>query len=526
MKTLLATFLFASTIISVCGQTVLTPKKIVTTIGEYYGYANSSGEMIIPAQFKEAQLFYNGLARVKNDKDLYGFINETGEVVIPFKYNFADDFYWSNNFGKKKEVGLSQVAILVTEEVKKKHNLGEVYYNGQSSTTTRKVRRKGIINLKGEYVVPLNFEGDAKVEGDFAKIQFSKNRESFSALLDAEGNVRFGPVPGGIDVTENNIIVIYNNAAKINGSLNFASELYDLDGNRLFGVEKRYGLMNESANPKFLDVERVISKGDEVIYKYGLIDIRGNEIIKTLYERIIWENDLKLFRVIIKSDEYNDNGELGVFFYANEKGECIAKGNVPCPAPPPAGFDYEAYVSEGHSIVKNLNATAEIPWLNDSDKLQANASTPNTVKEDGVNAGVGPIFSEMNGTWVETPVPAQNGTIFKINKIQKNAVCGDYKRFAGTQISEAKLKCIHADETGFVFHLEFYNRPSYARGQEYLHVSKKVKKEKVTYKCVVFNGLIDKSFEQQKILYHKYVQTAELGRKGYNSSWWFWSVYK
>ena len=529
MKNLFVVFLIVSSTISVSGQIDLIPKVVVTTLGTYVGYSNNSGEMVIPAQFKEAHPFYNGLARVKNDEELYGFINKKGEVVIPFKFREANDFYRNTGYGEKKPVDLNFITVTTTEEYQKKSNLGEVYYREQSSTSTRKIGRSGIINTKGEYVVPLVFQGESRIEGDFALIRFTKDKESFSALINEEGKVAFGPVPGNIHVAENNIIVTYLNADEINGQPNYLSVLYDLEGNRILGVEKRYGLISESGNPQFLDVNRNILQGDEVISKNGLIDLQGNEIIQTLYKRIRWESDIKLFRVLIESNKYDDTGESDVFFYANEKGECVAKESVPCPAPPPAGFNYESYISKGHKIVKDINETTQIPWL-----IKA-SSTMVTVKnstgdnkssaENNTNKGEGPIFTDMNGIWVQSPPPAQGGYIFKINKIQKNALCGDYKYVSETLKFEAKLKCIHANETGYVFYIEFYNRPSFAKGERYLHVFKKVKKGRTTYKIAVFNGFVDTSFEQQKLMYNKYVQTAELRNKGYNSSWWFWSFY-
>lgn len=146
--------------------------------------------------------------------------------------------------------------------------------------------------------------------------------------------------------------------------------------------------------------------------------------------------------------------------------------------------------------------------------------------EKNLNPGEGKIFTDMNGIWVKSIPPAQNGDIFKIDNIQKNTISGDFKSLLGNKIGyEAKLKCIHADETGYIFYLEFYNRPSWISEEKYLHVIKEEKKGKLTYKTALLNGFIDKSFKKQKLLYNKYVLTTDLRKKGYNSGWWFWSIY-
>ncbi len=526
MKPFLLTFLIISTIITSQGQTPLTPQKTVTSIGEYYGYANSSGELIIPPKYKAAYPFNNGLARVMNDKNQYGFINEKAEVVIPFQFSQANDFYRNTAYGTIKPVGLSFVTTAVTEKYKKEPNLDEVYYKSQSNTASRNVNRSGIINTKGLYVVPLDFKGKSRIEGNFAMIRFTENKKHFSALINEKGELAFGPVEGNIHVGENNIMVTYNNANEINENTYGLSALYDLDGNQLIDTRQGYGGIMETTNPNFLNVYRHVLIAGKVSSKMGIIDLRGKEIIQTLYKHIRWDENLKAFRVLIESDEHDHKGERDIYFYANEKGQCIEIENVPCPATPPAEFDYEAYISKGPKITKDLNATAEIPWLK-----EANANTLAIDEENkqpvkgNANTGEGPVFADMNGIWVQSPPPAQKGAVFKINKIQNKAFCGDYKKFAGTQKLEGKLKCVHANETGYIFYIDFYNRPSWSKGDQYLHVIKKEKKGRISYKIAVLDGLIDTSFEQQKLMYNKYVQTAELANKGYNSNWWFWSVY-
>ena len=51
------------------------------------------------------------------------------------------------------------------------------------------------------------------------------------------------------------------------------------------------------------------------------------------------------------------------------------------------------------------------------------------------------------------------------------------------------------------------------------------KRGNVRYKVALFNGSHDFSFSKNKLLYNKYTEISGLGRKGYTSDWWFWSVY-
>ena len=57
-----------------------------------YGFINKKGELVIDCKYDYADYFYEGLARVKNEKGLEGYIDKSGKIVIDFQYSYADDF--------------------------------------------------------------------------------------------------------------------------------------------------------------------------------------------------------------------------------------------------------------------------------------------------------------------------------------------------------------------------------------------------------------------------------------------------
>lgn len=57
-----------------------------------YGFADDSGNVVIPCQWEWAWSFSEGLAPVQDDKGKWGYINKTGKVVIPCKWKDAWDF--------------------------------------------------------------------------------------------------------------------------------------------------------------------------------------------------------------------------------------------------------------------------------------------------------------------------------------------------------------------------------------------------------------------------------------------------
>lgn len=56
-----------------------------------YGFIDTRGKMVIPASFKDASNFHEGLCAVRLDKT-WGFINKTGNLVIPANFDRVSDF--------------------------------------------------------------------------------------------------------------------------------------------------------------------------------------------------------------------------------------------------------------------------------------------------------------------------------------------------------------------------------------------------------------------------------------------------
>ena len=63
------------------------------------GYCDEKCNIVIPAQYKEAGNFFNGLAKAKNNDDLWGYIDKTGRFVINPMFSiepgaFYNDYAW------------------------------------------------------------------------------------------------------------------------------------------------------------------------------------------------------------------------------------------------------------------------------------------------------------------------------------------------------------------------------------------------------------------------------------------------
>lgn len=58
-----------------------------------YGFADKTGKVVIPRQWKNAGSFHEGLARVQNAQGKWGFICKTGEVMIPCQWMNAGSLH-------------------------------------------------------------------------------------------------------------------------------------------------------------------------------------------------------------------------------------------------------------------------------------------------------------------------------------------------------------------------------------------------------------------------------------------------
>lgn len=66
----------------------------VSTDGHNWGYVNKDGLYAVSPQFKQAGLFYDGLARIQMQDDAFGYVNDKG--VLAFANTYADATHFAN----------------------------------------------------------------------------------------------------------------------------------------------------------------------------------------------------------------------------------------------------------------------------------------------------------------------------------------------------------------------------------------------------------------------------------------------
>ena len=116
---------------------------------EHWGFADISGEIVIPCIYNDVTYFQEGLACVESDKRKWGFVDEKGNEVIPCKW---------------EDVGFFSEGLAYAED-----SFGRI----------------GFIDKKGKVVIPCQWEDAAPFLNGKA---FVKDKEGAWHQIDKEGN--------------------------------------------------------------------------------------------------------------------------------------------------------------------------------------------------------------------------------------------------------------------------------------------------------------------------------------------------
>lgn len=109
-----------------------------------WGFVDSAGKLVIPAQFAAVRDFSNGLAAVQNKQGKWAFINQCGENVSGFRFDYAYSF-------------------------------------AENLAVVRIGNRYGYVNPHGKFAIPLQFTDAHKFSSGLAVVRFGgKTQPEFS----------------------------------------------------------------------------------------------------------------------------------------------------------------------------------------------------------------------------------------------------------------------------------------------------------------------------------------------------------
>jgi hypothetical protein len=429
MKTLYSTLLILLFPVILVGQSSnLNPIQKTTHLGVLQGYENQQGELIIPAKYKRAFTFEDGVAKVQATNGLYGLINIQGEEILKAEFNNIESFSTRVSIHGdtyREETAFSKTAI-VKKVIHKDEKINQSYQLGAEAIRPTKEHKKawvaGVVDKNGKFVIPL---GDYTIYGrkyaylindevkikQFYHLEFKEGEKDtrFECFLNERGEALVGPIEAKLDIidfpnkeglTKSNFFTAnHYRSMSVNGDdyKHGVAELYDAEGNILIPAEKGYqsinGLNLLPGPDYYFTVFRYVKEMHNA-QRYGIVDANGNEIVKTLYEGISdYENkfeaeymerernqlktpkepklqDLGLFRVII---EYKKDEE-DVYFYVDRNGKCIERKGVGCPEVLDENFDYSGYIGL-RNVKPNFKKTTSLPWkIKENNNIQASSN--------------------------------------------------------------------------------------------------------------------------------------------------------
>lgn len=270
---------------------------IPVKVGERFGYINSKGEYVINPQFKDADAFRDGLARVQNMEGNYGFINKDGIYVVQPEYKEATGFYEGTAWvvksnGYPKAIRIDGKCFLEVKEVYKVC----VFSEGLALFSKRcqdGVRRYGFMDEKGDIVIDATFVNATAFRGGLAAVQDKNGKFGY---IDKKGKLV-------IDYNFTNADIFRDNGQAM-VELNHQKGTIDKTGKLV--INPQFALMGVSFNNMY--VIKISSNGD-----YGFCDEKGKIVINPQFEGCTPFYHAGLAGVLI-------NGKWG---YINREGKIV-----------------------------------------------------------------------------------------------------------------------------------------------------------------------------------------------------------
>ena len=158
-----------------------------------YGFINSKGEVAVPFEFdKPCGVFSDGMATYSDSIDNVGFIDRQGKIVIPAQYSYAEKFSDGLAYVTNEEVmGFIDKSGKLLIDTKNKFSSGGGFIKGFCSVVGVDIELMGIINKKGETVVPIEYVINALSDDMYVACTSGENPKYGAFTYDGKQSVPF-----------------------------------------------------------------------------------------------------------------------------------------------------------------------------------------------------------------------------------------------------------------------------------------------------------------------------------------------
>ena len=260
-----------------------------------YGYLDENGKVAVEFVFQNATDFRNGLAVVEKDGK-YGIINTKGELVSDFIYDWIEPFRTDRNpsrFKQGEKYGLiDQVGTLVVDSIY--NHIGDF---SEGLALAANDRSYGFINIGGDTIIDFNYTFTPEV------LSYSNFKNGYARVLqktkmgviDTSGTKVFPAIFEGIGAFSGNFIPVSKKDKwgyadlKVDLAIpylfdeagNFKDSLAVVSKAGLYGVIDTLGKTRIDIKYKSVGlIDSLVLVSDSA---YGLIDLKGNELVPLVY---------------------------------------------------------------------------------------------------------------------------------------------------------------------------------------------------------------------------------------------------
>lgn len=158
-----------------------------------YGYKDASGNVVIAAQYVDANDFSEGVAAVsveKGNSHQWGFINDKGTMVIQPQFNRVLDF--SSGLAAAKKEGkwgfIDKSGKWVIQP-----QFDDAYGFSSGLAAAEKEDKWGFIDKSGKWVIQPQFDGTTGFSGDIASVRVGDWDDGKWGCIDKKGKWIFQP---------------------------------------------------------------------------------------------------------------------------------------------------------------------------------------------------------------------------------------------------------------------------------------------------------------------------------------------
>lgn len=148
------------------------------------GILNQSPKLVVNCSYPALFLFKDGLARFQNDDGLYGYLNQEGEEIIPARFKEADDFQ-EGLAPVSKELIFGPWAFIDSKgNFQIDFEFEKALHFQEGLAAVKRGKFWGYIDKQGKTIIPFEYELACSFSEGLARVK----KENRWGYIDAYGN--------------------------------------------------------------------------------------------------------------------------------------------------------------------------------------------------------------------------------------------------------------------------------------------------------------------------------------------------